>query len=83
MADTAIEETQREEDALAYSDGLSVLEGMKKELDLIVWPGPQEIVNTLGLVIAITVFMSGYVLGVDKLLQTVLDPIFHYPSKGG
>ena len=54
---------------------------MKKELDLIIWPGPQEIFNTLGLVVGITAFMICYVLGVDKLLQTVLDPLFHFPQK--
>ena len=80
MVDTAVEDTQKEEDSLAYSDGLSVLEGMKKELDLIIWPGPQEVVNTLGLVLAITAFASAYVLGVDKFLQFALDPIFHYPA---
>jgi len=80
IVDTAVEDTQKEEDSLAYSDGLSVLEGMKKELDLIIWPGPQEVVNTLGLVLAITAFASAYVLGVDKFLQFALDPIFHYPA---
>ena len=81
MVDTAVEETQKEEEALAYSDGLGVVEGMKKELDLIIWPSPQEILNTLGLVVVITAVMVLYVLGVDKFLQFALDPLFHYPAK--
>ena len=81
MVDTAVEETQKEEEALAYSDGLGVVEGMKKELDLIIWPGPQEVLNTLGLVVVITAVMVIYVLGVDKFLQFALDPLFHYPAK--
>ena len=81
MVDTAVEETQQEEEALAYSDGLGVVEGMKKELDLIIWPGPQEVLNTLGLVVVITAVMVIYVLGVDKFLQFALDPLFHYPAK--
>ena len=81
MVDTAVEETQKEEEALAYSDGLGVVEGMKKELDLIIWPSPQEILNTLGLVVVITAVMVVYVLGVDKFLQFALDPLFHYPAK--
>ena len=81
MVDTAVEETQKEEEALAYSDGLGVVEGMKKELDLIIWPSPQEILNTLGLVVVITAVMVIYVLGVDKFLQFALDPLFHYPAK--
>ena len=28
--------------------------------------------------VGITAFMVAYVLGVDKFLQTVLDPLFHY-----
>ena len=81
MVDTAVEETQKEEEALAYSDGLGVVEGMKKELDLIIWPGPQEVLNTLGLVVVITAVMVIYVLGVDKFLQFALDPLFHSPAK--
>jgi len=36
--------------------------------------------NTTALVIAITGIVVLYVLGVDKFLQTVLDPLFHYPA---
>ena len=78
MADVAIEETQMEKDAETYSDGLSIVEGLQKEWAEVIWPGPQEVVNTLGLVVGITAFMVAYVLGVDKFLQTVLDPLFHY-----
>jgi preprotein translocase SecE subunit len=78
MADVAIEETQMEKDAETYSDGLSIVEGLQKEWAAVIWPGPQEVVNTLGLVVGITAFMVAYVLGVDKFLQTVLDPLFHY-----
>ena len=78
MADTAIEETQMEKEAESYSDGLSIVEGIQKEFAQVIWPGPQEVVNTLGLVVAITAFMCLFVIGVDKFLQFALDPLFHY-----
>lgn len=83
MADVAVEETQMEKDAEAYSDGLSLFEGIKKEYDQIIWPGPQEVINTLGLVVVITAVMVFYVLGVDKFLQFALDPLFHYAAITG
>ena len=71
-------ETQMEKEAESYSDGLSIVEGIQKEFAQVIWPGPQEVVNTLGLVVAITAFMCLFVIGVDKFLQFALDPLFHY-----
>ena len=78
MATESMKNTEMEKEAESYSDGLSIVEGIQKEFAQVIWPGPQEVVNTLGLVVAITAFMCLFVIGVDKFLQFALDPLFHY-----
>ncbi|MEE4312836.1 MAG: preprotein translocase subunit SecE [candidate division KSB1 bacterium] len=52
------------------------LQEVKQEMSKVSWPSRDELRGTTILVIVITLILSVFIFGVDKLLQLVLDLIF-------
>jgi len=52
------------------------LQEVRQEMSKVSWPSRGELRGTTILVIVITLILSVFIFGVDKLLQLVLDLIF-------
>ena len=52
------------------------LQDVKQEMSKVSWPTREELKGTTIVVIVITLILSLFIFGVDKMLQVVLDLIY-------
>lgn len=78
VIDDAMEQAETEELAAQYGDGLSLIDGARKELSMIEWPSFEENAQNLGIVIGLTAFMVAYIYFLDTTFQKLLQPLYNF-----